>query len=311
LRGRILIMSDKQDRQIVDIHSHIFWYPDHLSLELVSEALAAKKVKIETSGGLAHAESLDLYSNDALPDEHYKMLRTASKIIVFGIQAEQTGFNTPNEVIAEYVKRDPVRLEGWASVNPTREDALEKFRYAIDVLGLRGLKVGPTYQHFDPSDSKYWTLFTECEQRDLPVMIHMGTTYPSKAKIALAQPLLLEPLIMAHPNLRMIIAHLGHPWESDTIALIRKSPNIFSDISALHFRPWRFYQALITAVEYGVTHKLLLGSDFANSTIDDAIKGLRNVNSILEGTKLPRIPEYVIDNIIYENWKRFFHGNPN
>ena len=39
-------MSDKQDRQIVDIHSHIFWYPDHLSLELVSEALAAKKVKI-------------------------------------------------------------------------------------------------------------------------------------------------------------------------------------------------------------------------------------------------------------------------
>ena len=40
-------MSDKQERQIVDIHSHIFWYPDHLSLELVTEALAAKKVKIE------------------------------------------------------------------------------------------------------------------------------------------------------------------------------------------------------------------------------------------------------------------------
>jgi predicted TIM-barrel fold metal-dependent hydrolase len=214
-------------------------------------------------------------------------------------------------VIAEYVKRDPLRLEGWASINPTREDALEKFQYAVDVLGLKGLKVGPTYQHFDPSDSKYWTLFTECERRDLPVMIHMGTTYPSAAKIALSQPLLLEPLIMAHPNLRMIIAHLGHPWESDTIALIRKSPNIFSDISALHFRPWRFYQALITAVEYGVTHKLLLGSDFANSTIDDAIKGLRNVNSILEGTKLPQIPEYVIDNIIYENWKRFFNGKPN
>ena len=44
-------MSDKQDRQIVDIHSHIFWYPDHLSLELVSEALAAKKVKIERESG--------------------------------------------------------------------------------------------------------------------------------------------------------------------------------------------------------------------------------------------------------------------
>lgn len=72
-------MSDKQDRQIVDIHSHIYWYPDHLSLELVTEALEAKKVKIETSGGLAHADSLDLHSNDALPDEHFKMLKRLQK----------------------------------------------------------------------------------------------------------------------------------------------------------------------------------------------------------------------------------------
>jgi hypothetical protein len=29
------------------------------------------------------------------------------------------------------------------------------------------------------------------------------------------------------------------------------------------------------------------------------------VNDILEGTRLPRVPSEVIENIIYENWKRF------
>ena len=292
--------------QIVDIHSHIFWYPDHLSEELVTEALEAKKAKIATSGGLAYAKSLDLHSNDALPEDHYKMLEDADKIVVFGLQAHQTGFNTPNEVIADYVKRDPIRLEGWASVNPTSENARAEFEYAIDDLKLKGLKVGPAYQHFDPRDEKYWDLFEQCEKRDLPVMIHMGTTYPSKAKIALSQPLLLEELILNFPNLRMIIAHLAHPWEEDAIALIRKSPNVYADISALHFRKWRFYQALTTAFEYGAVHKLLFGSDFANSTVKAAITGLRNVNSIVEGTKFPQFPENCIDDILHSNWQRFF-----
>ena len=67
---------------------------------------------------------------------------------------------------------------------------------------------------------------------------------------------------MAFPGLRMIVAHLGHPWEEDLVALVRKAPNVCADISACHYRPWRYWQAMATACEYGVTHKLLLGSDF-------------------------------------------------
>ena len=38
-------------------------------------------------------------------------------------------------------------------------------------------------------------------------------------------------------------------------------------------------------MEYGVTHKLLLGSDFPSATIDNVIAGLREVNAPVEGTK--------------------------
>ena len=59
-------------------------------------------------------------------------------------------------------------------------------------------------------------------------------------------------------------------------------------------------------MEYGITHKILLASDFPSGTITNVINGLRNVNNPVEGTGLPKIPTEIQDQIIYENWKSFF-----
>ena len=103
----------------------------------------------------------------------------------------------------------------------------------------------------------------------------------------------------------IVIAHMGHPWEDECVVLIRKHPNLYTNISALHYRPLRHYQALMTAIEYGVEHKLILGSDFPSATLAQVITGQRKVNDILEGTRFPRVSSEIIENIIYENWKRF------
>jgi len=64
---------------------------------------------------------------------------------------------------------------------------------------------------------------------------------------------------------------------------------------------------MVTAMEYGVENKILLGSDFPSGTIGNVIDGLRHVNKPMEGTHLPQIPDDVQDQIIYENWKGFFN----
>ncbi len=137
-------------------------------------------------------------------------------------------------------------------------------------------------------------------------MWHQGTTFPSRSKLRLANPLLLEDICMEFPDLRMVIAHLGHPWEDDLIALIRKSPHLWTDISAVHYRPWRYWHSMSNAMEYGIMHKILLASDFPSGTIDNVITGLRNINAPVAGTGLPTIPKEMQDMIIYENWKQFF-----
>jgi predicted TIM-barrel fold metal-dependent hydrolase len=41
--------------------------------------------------------------------------------------------------------------------------------------------------------------------------------------------------------------------------------------------------------EYGVWNKLIFGSDYPFTTVDASLKGMRALNDMLEGTKLPRL----------------------
>ena len=291
---------------IVDCHTHIMWYPDHIGEQFAQEALASKLVKLKYSGGEAYAARLDLHSYDARPEDHWKASEPADRVVVFGLQAKAVGVWVPNELVADYVAQHPEKLVGWASVDPNEPDCVDQLEDAVNRLKLRGLKLAPTYQHFDPQDRSHWPLFKKCQSLGIPIMWHQGTTFPSRARLKWAHPLQLEDIAMEFPDLKMIIAHLGHPWEEDVVALIRKAPNVYTDISAVHYRPWRYWQAMVTAMEYGVDHKILLASDFPSATISNVIAGLRNVNKPVEGTNLPHIPKEIQDRIIFENWKTFF-----
>jgi uncharacterized protein len=291
---------------LVDCHTHLMWYPDHLSEQYAGEALQSKLVKLKRSGGLAYCANLDKHCYDAKPDQHWDIAQNLQKTVVFGIQAKASGIWVPNEIVADYAAEHPDKIEGWASVDPTEPDCIEQLEHAVKVLKLKGLKLGPVYQHFDPQDRKHWPLFQKCQELGLPIMWHQGTTFPSAARLKWGLPLQLEDIAMDFPDLRMIIAHLGHPWETDVMVLIRKCPNVYTDISAVHYRPWRYWQALVTAMEYGVESKLLPGSDFPSASMDNVVAGLRKVNDIVDGTRLPKIPAEVQDMILFENWKAFF-----
>jgi len=97
------------------------------------------------------------------------------------------------------------------------------------------------------------------------------------------------------------MAHLGHPYEGETIAVARKHANVFTDIIALHYRPFQFYQSLMLVQEYGVWDKLLFGSDYPFTTVNETLAGLRNMNRMLEGTQLPRLDEDQIEAMIYRD----------
>jgi predicted TIM-barrel fold metal-dependent hydrolase len=291
---------------IVDVHTHLMWYPEHVSEEYAQAALASKLVKLRTSGGLAHAAHLDLHSYDARPEDHWQVAQEVDRVVVFGLQAPKAGIDVPNEVIAEYAAAHPDRIVGWASVDPNAPDCVARLEHAVRELGLRGLKLGPVYQHFDPTDRRHFPLWAKAVELGIPTIWHQGTTFPRNAPLKWANPIQLEEIALAFPELVMIVAHLGHPWETETIVTIRKQPNMYADVSAIHYRPWRMWQALVTAQEYGVEHKLLFGSDYPSGKPSDVIAGLRSVNDLVEGTRLPRVTDETVEAILHRNHTALF-----
>jgi predicted TIM-barrel fold metal-dependent hydrolase len=53
--------------------------------------------------------------------------------------------------------------------------------------------------------------------------------------------------------------------------------------------------------EYGVWNKLLFGTDFPFTTVNDSADGIRNLNDMLEGTALPRLDLDEIESMIHRD----------
>jgi predicted TIM-barrel fold metal-dependent hydrolase len=220
---------------------------------------------------------------------------------VLGFRARHVGVLVPNEYVAEYVGSHPGKLIGFCSVDPHDADAVQQLERSAEKLGLRGLKVAPIYQNVHPSDPRFVRLMEAAESLGIPVLIHQGTTFCENVSLELANPVLLQPLALRFPRLRMVIAHMGHPWIAETLVLIRKHRHLYADISALYYRPWQFYNALVLAMEYGVLDRLLFGTDYPFTTPAGTIEALRRVNHMVEGTNLPRIPPERIEALIHRD----------
>ena len=290
-----------------DTHSNLMWYPDHLSDEFVEFALEAKKAKMRLSDDVYFAGSDQPEQNafDSRPDQLLEATRNMDRVIVFGIRAPFCGINADQELIARFVREHSDRFIGWCSVDPNDEDCIEQLKYYVNDLGLRGLKCSPIYQNWDPQDPRHLPFFKTAEAMGIPVNVHQGTSFVRPGPLKFANPIQLEDIAVACPDLRMVISHMGHPWEDECVVLIRKHPNLYANISALHYRPLRHYQAFMTALEYGVGHKLIFGSDFPSATPDQVVAGQQKINDVVEGTNFPKIAEEMIHNILHENWKQF------
>ena len=292
---------------LVDIHTNLMLYPDHYSEEFVKTSWEAKKAKMRLTKDV-HCDVDDeswKHNFDCRPEQLVAATAQCDKVVVFAIDAPFTGIHGSQEAVAEFAKAHSDRFIGWCSVDPNKPDCVERLDYCVNHLGLRGLKLGPVYQNFDPSDPKHLPLFKKAEALGIPINWHQGTSFVRPGPLKYSNPILLEDIAVACPDLRMIISHMGHPWETECVVLIRKHPHLYADTSALHYRPLRHYQAFMTALEYGVENKLIFGSDFPSATPEQAITGLWKVNDVVEGTRFPKFPQEAIQRIIYENWKPF------
>jgi uncharacterized protein len=269
---------------VIDVHSHFWEYPRDFTADFREQAKRAK-------GGTDFDLTVryEDYRAAAPPD-----VRT----VVFGGKARLSGVWVDDRHVAAYVAAHPDRLIGFLSVDPTQPGWERELRDGREELGLRGIKLLPMYAGFRPDDERLEPLWKYAERHRLPVLLHTGTTFVSQALLEYTLPRLIEGVAIRHPDVKIILAHLGHPYEGECVVVIRKHPNVYADISALHYRPFQFYHSLMLVQEYGVWDKVLFGTDYPFTNLNATLAGLRSLNRMLDGTALLRLSEAKIEAMI-------------
>jgi predicted TIM-barrel fold metal-dependent hydrolase len=272
---------------IVDVHSHAWEFPLHFTDDFRQQARRAKAgTEVDLTVRLA---------------EYQASATLADRTIVFGGKARLSGLWVDDHYVAQYVATAPEQLIGFQSLDPTQNGWQDELRTGHLELGLRGIKLMPMYAGFRPDEDWLDPLWGYASQHALPVLLHTGTTFISQAPLECTLPRHLDRVATRFPDVKIIAAHLGHPYEPECAALIRKHPNVYADVSALHYRPFQLYNSLILVQEYGVWDKLLFGSDYPFTTVDASVEGLRSLNQQLDGTQLPRLDGQQIEALIHRD----------
>lgn len=253
---------------IVDVHAHWFRSTEGFSPDFLAQAQRAK------------GQPVDLVTRY---EEYWAASGGCEKVIVFGGKARRSGLWVPDHEVADFAQSDPARVIGFMSLDPTEPGWQEEMRHGHEELGLRGIKLMPMYAGFYPNDRSLDPLWSYAQEHRLPVLLHSGTTFVSQAPLDCTLPRHIDDVAIRFPEVRIIMAHLGHPYEGECIVVIRKHPNVYADISALHYRPWQLFHSLMLVQEYGVWDKVLLGSDFPFTTIEATIRDLRKLAEVQIG----------------------------
>ncbi len=216
--------------------------------------------------------------------------------VVFGITAKAAGVHSPTSEVAEFCERLKTPSICFMALDPADPDWRRQFDEGLAV-GAKGIKLYPVMAHFDPSDPVFDDFYSAADKHGLPILWHMGATPSAEGDLAVSHPLVVDKVARRFPGLRQIIAHMGHPWQRDTVQVLRKNRNVYADISGMWTRSMDGYLALVNAQEWNVVDKLLFGSDYPLWTPQVTVDGLYGLTR-MGGEGLPKVQTETVETIL-------------
>lgn len=282
---------------IVDVHTHLPSHPDTVPEdEMLTESVMRSGETVQLTN------SIEDYVHDMSP---------VDKTFIFGIAPRPWRPNervlrtggwdaslNHNDIASLTAKQAPDLAIPFMSLHPLDPNWEDEYDRCVGDLGCKGIKLGPNYQDFDPTSPAAFRLFARLESDGLPIVFHQGTSPMQEAPLIYAHPLTTEKVALAFPKLKIILAHLAHPWQVDCLSVVRKHPNVWADVSAQFYRPYSFWEGMRKFHEWGAIDKIFFASDWPVTKPQDNIDHLRGLNKFAKDHHLPGIPEEEIEGII-------------
>ena len=187
-----------------------------------------------------------------------------------------------NEQVAKLVEKQP-RFIGFASVDPNLPEAPAQLEQAIRKLGLRGLKLDPSFQRFRLGDRQHaFPVYQTCAELGIPVLLHVGLSWTPSGLAQFSQPLDLEEAVQMFPKVNFILAHFAWPWVNEAVMLAVKYPNVYLDTAILYSgTPKNAYQRILgdqvglDVLERSLKNQIVFGSNYPRVDMRRSVRGIR------------------------------------
>ena len=277
---------------IIDIHSH---WGTRRGYVLQTEAERAQQRATWRSEPAYHTEiEMAQYFRDsgvkAILDLGFSKFRPLEEMRALHDYAFET----------ERAHRDVI-LGHWIHIDPKMgPDGVRELRRCIDRrVGFIGYAVSGSLSP-PASDSSYDAYYKLCIEAGVPVLIFVGTTglgagLPGGGGVILdhCHPRHLDMVAASHPELRIVAARPGWPWQAETIAVLMHKRNIWYELHG--WSPKYHTPDLKHDIPRRLKDRIMFGGDYPLFTYQRLVKEWRE-----EG-----YPEEVLDKLFHGNALRF------
>ena len=259
---------------IIDIHAHPVLYS---AINENPERLAFRK------------ERFGLYKSGKAPMELIFSVLDHAGVDRCVILAEDFSYEdkeplVSNEEIRTLVELAPDRFIGFASVDPRNPGAARELEAAFAQMGLAGLKLNLSRLKLAPGDKRLKDLYEICLRYNRPVLFHAGMSWEPDTPSSYSRPILFEEVAEEFPDLRFCLAHLGWPWVDETVMLLLKYRNVFTDTAtAFMGSPTDYYRQIFTVhmdlgwLQNNIASKVMYGSNYPRFRQERIRKGLERL----------------------------------
>jgi predicted TIM-barrel fold metal-dependent hydrolase len=200
-----------------------------------------------------------------------------------------------NDEVAAWVREHPTRFAGLAAVDLARPmEAVRELRRCVRELGFRGLRVVPWLWGLPPDDRRYYPLYAECVELDVPCCLQVGHTGPLRSSEPGRPIPYLENVALEFPELRIVAGHIGAPWTQEIVSLATKFENLYVDTSA--YKAARYPADFVEFTCGRGARKVMFGTNYP----------MLAAEACLEGLQALRLGEEARALFLHENARRVF-----
>jgi uncharacterized protein len=200
-----------------------------LWVNALSAEVAAAFVSVEANRGIEDLFGTELAGGSPLGGLLATMDDCAVDVGVVTTGLTDPGLDELLGAAADSGGRFCVAVVADRPTKPARQVA--RLRAVASHPQLRLVRVTPLVDQYPLNHRLYYPVYATCVELGLPVSINIGVPGP-RVRSACQHPELLEDVLIDFPDLVVIGAHMGHPFESLVMQYMLKWPNLHLSNSA-------------------------------------------------------------------------------